>query len=332
MDSVDRKLLNLLQASLPLEERPFLNLGERLLLSEKEVIERTENLKKEGVIREISAIFDTKKLGYQSALVGMKVKPELLDGAGEIISKHPGVSHNYARKHDYNLWFTIGLPPEVSMEETVNGLKDSAGADDVLLLPAIRIFKIGVRLNMTLTDTPNLSFEKLAKESKEEESETSLSEAEINLIKVLQENFPIEEKPFKSIARRLKMNEKEVISMVRAFKEKKVMRRLSAVLFHRKAGFTSNFMVAWEVPEEKVAEAGKKMAAFHAVSHCYERKTYDRWPYNLYTMIHGRSKTECEVIIGNLSREAGVKKYLVLPSDKEYKKVRLKYFYEMPGT
>lgn len=159
MDILDKKLLNILQSHFPIIMRPFLNLAKELEVSEGEIIERIKKLKKQKIIRQISAIFDTKKLGYQTALIGMKIKPGFLDKAAAIVSRHPGVSHNYARDHSYNLWFTMALPPASSMDKTIKRLGKIIMAEDTLLLPAIRLFKIGVRLDMMLNNDPNLSYE-----------------------------------------------------------------------------------------------------------------------------------------------------------------------------
>ena len=328
MDNLDKKLLNLLQEGLPLTESPFLDLAEGLKIPEEEVLFRIRNLKEERVIREISAIFNTRRLGYESALVGMKIPEELLDNAGETVSRHPGVSHNYSRNHPYNLWFTIAIAPGSSMEETLKKMGEEVKAEDVLLLPSKKLFKIGVKLNMMLSNDPDLSLEEQDNEYDKTGEQTDLSESEVRLIKELQNDFPVEKRPFKEVAAKLSMDEKEVLKMAIAFEEKKIMRRLAAVLFHREAGFTSNMMVAWEVPLEKVKSIGKKMASYKAISHCYERKSYPHWPYTVYTMIHCRSEEECESIINNLSKETGIEKFLALKTDKEYKKVRLKYYTE----
>ena len=328
MDSIDKKLLNFLQESIPLTEKPFLHLAEKLGQKEGDVLERIKRLKKENIIRQISAIFEAKSLGYESALIGMKIPPEILDKAGAVISENPGVSHNYARKHSYNLWFTIALPQETSLEQTIREIGKTVKAKDALLLPALKIFKIRVKLNMLQNGEQNLSLEE-TEGVPEKKSTVPFLEKEIALIKELQEDFPLSERPFKTLADRACMDEKEVIAVIKSFKERGIMRRLAAVLHHREAGFLSNIMVAWKVPSEKVEACGRKMASFKAVSHCYERKAYPRWPYNVYTMIHGRSDRECEAVVKKISAETGIEDYLALKTEKEYKKARPKYFFEL---
>jgi len=329
MDILDKKLLNIIQSNFPLVIRPFLNLSKELGVSEEEIIERIKKLKSQKIIRQISAIFDSKKLGYQTALVGMKIKPRFLDQAAEMVSRHPGVSHNYTRNHSYNLWFTMALPPHSSMDRTIKRLGKIVRGEDILLLPAIRLFKIGVRLDMMLNKKPNLLYEELSKEYYKDNKDgkrTNFSDLEIRLIREFQEDIPLEKRPFLFIADRLAIDEKEIIKEARNFKKRGIMKRFAAVLNQRKAGFKSNMMVAWKVPSKKIVAIGKEMASFKAVSHCYQRPVFPSWPFSIYTMVHGRSQKECEAIVKLISKKTGIEEYLSLISVKEYKKVRPRYF------
>src|SRR3990172_13389303 len=148
LDILDKELLNILQSRFPLNEEPFKQIARELETSEDDVIARTRELKARRVLRQISAIFDSRGLGYQSSLVAGKAAPGRLDEAAQVINAHPGVSHNYARNHDFNLWFTITLPPGQDLEETVNNLARRAGLLAVRLLPTLRLFKIGVEFDM----------------------------------------------------------------------------------------------------------------------------------------------------------------------------------------
>ncbi|MDP2959026.1 MAG: AsnC family transcriptional regulator, partial [Longimicrobiales bacterium] len=148
LDATDRELLNLLQTDFPLVERPYAVVGERLGLSEAEVIDRVGRLRSDGLIREISAIFDSGRLGYQSVLVALEVVPARLAEVGPIVSAQPGVSHNYARDHRYNLWFTLTVPPGEGPAERARGIQAEVGVQRALVLPALRRFKIGVNFDV----------------------------------------------------------------------------------------------------------------------------------------------------------------------------------------
>ena len=138
MDQVDRELLNIIQSSFPLVEEPFRQMGEMAGINEAEAISRIEELKGKNVVRQISAIFDTRRLGYKTVLCAMRFPPEKLDAGARAINKHPGVSHNYERNGAFNLWFTLALPPSESLEETIEDMARENGAANYRLVPTIR--------------------------------------------------------------------------------------------------------------------------------------------------------------------------------------------------
>ncbi|TCS83469.1 Lrp/AsnC family transcriptional regulator [Tepidibacillus fermentans] len=326
IDTINQELLNLIQKDFPLVEQPFLAMGEKLGISEKEVIERLLALKG-TVIRQISAIFDTRSLGYQSSLVAAKVTQERLDQAAQIINQHPGVSHNYKRNHEFNLWFTIAIPPnsKLGLEKTIEILGQMAEVESIRVLPTLKLFKIGVQLDMTGKETKSKTEAPIYSEKKRKEIQP-LTEKEIQMIRVLQKDLEIIPRPFDSLAEEAGVTVQELLDQAKVFKEKGQMRRFAAVLHHRKAGFTANGMGVWNVPEEIQEEIGYKMAAYQAVSHCYLRPTYPDWPYNIFTMVHGRSEQEVEEILEMMAKETGITERAVLYSTKEYKKTRVQYF------
>ncbi len=328
-DNLDRQILDLLQREFPLSSHPFAILGQRLGIPEEEMLRRVEALHQNGVIRQISAIFDTRSLGYDSCLVAMKIPVENLDTAAAVVNGHPGVSHNYSRSHQFNLWFTIATPPGHDLASDVRELGDKAGAKAMLILPVLRMFKIGVKLDVTGTKDP-LSIEKKirpAKASKHNDPPSPLTESEIAAIRELQENLPIETTPFRPMAKRLGITEEKLLLMARRFISEGRMRRFAAVLRHREAGFKANAMGVWIVPPKDAERIGSELAAFQAVSHCYERPTYPPlWPYNIFTMVHARTTEECLSILQNMSERVGIKEYDYLFSVKEYKKTRVRYF------
>ncbi len=319
LDETDRKILDEMQVAFPMERRPWEVLGKRLGMPSGEVLERVRRLKEEGIIRQTSPIFDTRALGYSSGLVAASVPSERIEEIAAVLNEHPGVSHNYERDHRFNLWFTIAVPPGESLEEEVARLTERAGIREYRILPAIRVFKIGVRLKIGDSGrTPETSPRR--------KSSPPLSERDRKFVRVLQDDLPWMEEPFAPAAERLGATQEEVLAWLDLARENGWMRRFAAVLHHRKAGFTANGMVCWRVPEEHIEEAGRKAAAFPEVSHCYQRPTCPDWPYNLFTMIHGRSKVECEETARCISEAIGVKDYVILYSTREFKKERVKYF------
>lgn len=329
LDVIDRKLLNLIQTQFPLTAKPYHALGQILGTSGEEVLSRIRALKEASIIRNIAAIFDTRRLGYQTSLVAMKVEPSRLDEAAKVVNKHPGVSHNYARNHVFNLWYTIALPPGTSLEETVERLRELSGGEVARPLPTLKLFKIGVKLEMDEEKSPEME--------KREDGKTifpdgqapkavALSGADIAAICELQTDLSLTASPFEESAKKLGMSEEELIRVAERFKETGLLRRYAAVLYHRNVGFVANGMGVWKVSASQMQEVGMKASAFPQVSHCYERPTYPDWPYSLFTMVHSRTVEECDKVIATISEKIGISDYQVLYSTKEYKKVRIKYF------
>ena len=331
LDDLDRELLNAVQWDFPLVARPFAVLAERLGIKEPEVRARVAKVKESGVLRQLSAIFDTRALGYSSALIAAKVDPDHIDEAAAVISEHPGVSHNYKRNHDYNLWYTVAVPPGESLAEHIDVLHRESGSRITRTLPTIKLYKIGVKLDMTGQTAADAKVEVLERERPERRAEMpapDLSELEHATIRVVQHDLANVERPFAVYAEQIGMGttEDDVLAVLRSLEERKLMRRFAAVMNHRSAGFKANAMGVWAVPEERLDEIGPQMAGFAAVSHCYRRPTYDDWPYSVFTMVHGRSARDCEATIDAIRTETGVDEYCLLWSIKEYKKVRLEYF------
>ena len=326
-DELDRKLLTVLQKEIPLEPRPFAKIAEALATEEVEVLRRIRRLKEEEkVIRQVSAIFDTKSLGYQSTLVAMKFEEADLDSGAEVINRHPGVSHNYKRNCEFNLWFTVAVPPEDSLEDHVDRLHELSGSKRTLILPTLRLFKIGVKLDLTGKESKEESSDEIFDESRRRKSAPDLTEAEIEVIRALQEDLPLVETPYRIVAQAIGLEERELFEVIRSLQTRHYLRRIAAILHHRRAGFAANAMVVWEIPKEKLDTIGPDFAKFREVSHCYERPTFSDWPYSIYTMVHGAKIGDCEAIVGRMEEKIGKWPHSNLYSTKEYKKIRLKYF------
>ncbi|MEX1008476.1 MAG: AsnC family transcriptional regulator [Acidimicrobiia bacterium] len=326
---LDRELLNAVQWDFPLEPRPYAVLGERLGIDEPAVRERIARVKQLGVLRQLSAIFDTRALGYGSALVAAKIDPGRVDEAAAVISGHPGVSHNYKRNHAYNLWYTIAVPPGDSLEKHVDVLHRESGALVTRRLPTLKLYKIGVKLDMTGNTAADAKAEVLEHERPERREHMDapdLSELEVAAVRVVQDDLPLVERPFGAYGELIGCDEATVLDLLSSFKERKLMRRFAAVMNHRSAGFKANAMGVWAVPEDQLEEIGPKMAGFALVSHCYRRPTYDDWPYSIFTMVHGKNAKDCETTIAAIRDETGVDEYALLWSIKEYKKTRVRYF------
>lgn len=326
IDTLDKNLLNEIQWVFPLTERPFLEISKHYNVPEDEIIQRIMYMKGLGLIRQINAIFDTRRLGYKSALIAFAVKPDKLDYVANEVNKHPGVSHNYERNHEFNMWFTLAVPPYTYLNEDLNTLASLEGVIKYRLLPTLKLYKIGVRLDMVNEDLkkpqPTDEVKKL------NPSKFDLTDRDKNFIRELQKDLEIIPEPFKALAENLGVTTADLFSKAKEYEQIGVMRRFAAILRHRDAGFSANGMVVWNVPEEKIDEIGYKLASFPQISHCYRRPTYPDWQFNLFSMIHARTLEAAETIAAEMSETVGIKDYRILFSSREFKKERVKYFEE----
>jgi DNA-binding Lrp family transcriptional regulator len=326
MDDLDRRLLNILQMNLPLTATPYAAMGEQVGLPEAEVIARVRALKEARILRQVSAIFDTRKIGYRSSLVAMKVDPKRVHEAARVINEHPGVSHNYERNHPFNLWFTVAVPPPSTVEEHVDALDRKAGAETTRILQTLKLFKIGVKLDMTGESDITARDPSGVRREADWNVGRALSPLDIQLVRELQKDLLLEPRPFAPPAADLGMTEDELLGHARRMVDDGIMRRFAAVLYHRRAGFKANAMGVWRVPEDRVEEIGFQMGSFAAVSHCYQRPIYPDWPYNIFTMVHGHTPEDCERVLTAISEATEITDYVSLYSTREYKKTRVSYF------
>jgi DNA-binding Lrp family transcriptional regulator len=326
LDELDKRLLNLLQGSFPIAERPYAHVAELAGVPEEEVLGRTKRLVDERIIREITPIFDTRVLGYSSMLVAAKVDPENPWRAAKIINSHPGVSHNYLRDHDFNIWFTIATEPgsRLGLDGTLDVLQRLTGAESVRQLPTLRLFKIRMDLEME-KGTDALAAAAEASEHREPEA-IELSDSDVAVIRATQGPMQVIQEPFAPAAEELGLSQHELFGHLESMRERRALRRVAAILFHRRAGFSANGMGVWKVPEERILELGPRMASFRGISHCYQRPTYADWPYSVFTMAHGRSKEECDAILDSIAEDTGIDERRTLYSSTEFKKCRLRYF------
>ena len=338
----DRELLNRLQSDFPLVERPYEAIGRLLDLSEADVLQRISDMKRLNVVRQISAIFDTRRLGYKTTLVAFRYPPGLLDRGARWVNRHPGVSHNYARNGHFNLWFTLAVPPHEDLAQTVEQMASRTNAESYRVMPTIRFFKIGVNFDMVKNQgaaydyyTPDgYTSQGGFKGPREEWNRAEpLTSFEVELVRELQEDLPLLPRPFDNMARRLGLSVQELFCHAARLQERGLMRRFSAVLYHRKAGFSANAMAVWKVPEERSVEVGIAMAESPWVTHCYQRPTFPDWPYTHFTMVHAQTKAECERVVEDIAAKVDITDYQLLYSTREYKKTRVRYFVddEVPG-
>ena len=328
LDDVDKRLLNLMQGSFPIAPKPFQHVAAQAGITEDEVMTRVKHLLEERIIRQVTPIFDTRALGYSSMLVAAKVDPENPWRAANVINEHPGVSHNYLRNHEFNIWFTIATEPDspLGVDGTLEVLAKLAGAESVRQLPTLKLFKIRMDLEMEGGTDALAKTVEVAPPAETEKQ--PYDEFDMAVIRATQGDMPVIPEPYAPAAEKLNVPQTQLLTHLQGMQERKLLRRVAAILFHRRAGFSANGMGVWKVPDEQIMEIGPRMAAYRGISHCYERPTYKDWPYSVFTMAHGRSKEECDAILDSIAEQTGVGEHAVLYSSTEFKKIRLLYFTE----
>jgi len=316
-----------MQGSFPIAPKPFAAVADAAGIPESEVLTRVAHLIKERIIRQVTPIFDTRALGFSSMLVAAKVDPENPHRAAKVINSHPGVTHNYLRDHEFNMWFTIATTPDskLGLQGTLDVLSAEAGAESIRQLPTLNLFKIRMDLEMQ-GGTEALATPQAEAVKPIAVNVVEFDDLDVAVIRALQGDMPIVSEPYAPAAAEVGISQADFLTHLEGMKERGILRRVAAILFHRRAGFSANGMGVWKVPEDKILEIGGRMASYRGISHCYERPTYADWPYALFTMAHGRSKEECDAILEAIAEDTGIQERSVLYSSTEFKKIRMQYF------
>jgi DNA-binding Lrp family transcriptional regulator len=308
-----KRLCNRLQEGLPFCSQPFAEIARVLDSTEAEVLEQTCELKKSGVIRRLSAVINPRALGMASTLVTVHVPADRIDAVAAAVNALAGVSHNYLREHHYNLWFTLQEPSPDRIAETLRGLQGQFGIE-FHSLPVTQVFKLDVRFDPE--DDDSLTHDVYEVPVVEP---ASLRPEHKRLLESLQRGIEVTSRPYDAL-RLDKQTPEGVLHLLIELSALGVLRRIAAVMDHRRLGYTTNVMFAAEVPAESIVEAGRKLARFRAVSHCYERRTFEGWPYNLFAMLHARSEAAVTRTIHEFTTTADVRSYRLLPTVTELKK------------
>ena len=326
LDELDKRLLNLMQSKFPLEPRPYAAVAALAEMTEDEVIARVQALLDDRIIRQVTPIYDTRAFGYGSMLVAAKIDPEHPWRAAKVVNGHPGVSHNYLRNHDFNMWFTIAVEEDskLGLQGTLDVLQEMTGAESIRQLPTLNLFKI--RMDLDVEGTTEDLAKAVSVEPPRELAKQPFDELDVAVVRATQGDLPVVGEPYAPAAQELGMTVDALLEHMAGMRERGLLRRVAAILFHRRAGFSANGMGVWKVPEDRIIEVGARMAAYRGISHCYERPTYADWPYSVFTMAHGRSKEECDAILDAIAEETGITERATLYSSTEFKKIRLQYF------
>ena len=326
---LSQKLLAIIQDGFPLVERPYKALAEMLNVSEQDVFDEVEKMRASGVIRRIGGVYDSKKLGFISRLCAGKVPASSLDFSAEphsqtpmekfaaVVNDEPAITHNYIRSHEYNVWFTVIAENESAIQTVVDRVCSETDLHDVHVLTATKKYKINTVMGKGAGAPSKNVFASAVRQS----PENALTEADRTRIHIACGDIPHSLTPFKDWGVSCDELREDIAT--------KRMRRFGAILRHQDAGFPCNAMVCFMLDEGMLANsesAGSLLAKKHYVSHCYERPSFENFPYNLYAMMHAQTPEELDGYIKESVALLDNPEYVVLHSLKELKKTSFRFF------
>ena len=220
----------------------------------------------------------------------------------------------------------MAVPPGADLNAELEKFNVLKGIKKVRMLPTLQLFKIGVKLDLVDDNKHEIAPTEEKKEIKNIKFEPT--EQDKDFIRELQKNMEIIDEPFVKAANNLGITEDELFAKMKHYESIGVLRRFAAILRHRQVGFTANGMIVWKVPEGRITSVGETLGSFPQVSHCYERPTYDDWPYNVFSMIHCKTHDEAHDVAKTIQNQIDVDEYKILFSSREFKKTRVEYFVE----
>ena len=326
---LSQKLLAIIQDGFPLVERPYKALAEMLNVSEQDVFDEVEKMRASGVIRRIGGVYDSKKLGFISRLCAGKIPASSLDFSAEphsqtpmekfaaVVMSEPAITHNYIRSHEYNVWFTVIAENESAIQAVVDRVCSETDLHDVHVLTATKKYKINTVMGKGAGAPSKNVFASAVRQS----PENALTEADRTRIHIACDDIPHSLTPFKDWGVSCDELREDLAA--------KRMRRFGAILRHQDAGFPCNAMVCFMLDEGTLANsesAGSLLAKKHYVSHCYERPSFENFPYNLYAMMHAPTPEELNGYIKESVALLDNPEYVVLHSLKELKKTSFRFF------
>lgn len=288
LDTLDQALLDGFQREFPIETRPFARMARTLGAFEDDVLIRLRRLQEAGRIARVGGTVRPNTAGA-STLAAIAVPESRIDAVAAQVGAEPGVNHSYLREDRVNLWFVATAPDKAALTESLDRIRATTGLE-VLDLRLVRPFNIDLGFSLsgqarTLmpTGTPDLN---------------ALLESDRPILHALSQGLALVPRPFEDVAQKLARSEAEILARIRALETAGILTRIGVIVRHRAIGWTANAMVVWDIPEERIAEAGTALARHPGVTLCYQRKTVPGvWPYRLYSMIHARDREEAETIL-----------------------------------
>jgi DNA-binding Lrp family transcriptional regulator len=322
LDDVDAALIDGYQSGFPIEERPFRRVAEDLGITESEALRRVERLREEGIFRRFGPVLNPPVIGA-STLAAVSAPEERFEEVAEVINSYRQVNHNYRRDHEWNMWFVVTAGSLATRDEILSDIEDRTGCE-VLNLPMLTDFYID--LEFPVVNTDRFARESLAETEVEatrisETAAADLSALDKALLLEIQDGFPLSETPYRDVATAVDAPVEDVLAAIERLQADGCIKRIGCVVNHVVTGFDANCMVVWDVPDERLDEWGEVVGKLPYVTLCYHRprRPEQGWPYNLFTMIHGRDPEAVDAKIDELAGE-----YLPVDHERLYSTATLK--------
>ncbi len=324
LSAFEKRLCNQLQTALPIAERPFAILACILNSSEAEVLRCTHRLVKRGIIRRLGVSINWRATGKASVLVTAHIEKGDLRKVVSAVNKLQGVSHNYLREHYYNLWFTLRADSQKDLTIILKKLSKRFGVE-FHRLPVVQTFKLDARFDAASRGKRLLPEE--VERRTEDRGRITIGKIDERILNGLQGGLKVVKRPFDFISGSSKLTTvkdklKVYGGLIRITNmiQNGIINRLGAMVNHNKLGFTANAMFACKAEKSRVIKIGKKLAALQIVSHCYERKIFKGWPYNIFAMMHGSKMTDIQKTVERFVKKEGIKSFALLPTAAKFKK------------
>ena len=322
IDDVDAALIDGFQSDFPVRERPFETVGEQLGVTAEDALDRVERLREAGIFRRFGAVLNPPVIG-SSTLAAVSAPEERFDEVAEVINGYQQVNHNYARDHEWNMWFVVTAGSRERRDEILADIEDRTGCS-VLVLPMLTDYYIDLEF-------PVVNSDRFARESIEgtdasatrisEDAAVDLTDLDRRLLLSIQEGFPLSATPYRDIAAAIDADVSDVLAAIERLRSEGCIKRIGCVVNHITTGFDNNCMVVWNVPDDELDELGERVGELPYVTLCYHRprRPDQDWDYNLFTMIHGRDADAVDEKIDELSTA-----YLPVDHDRLYSTATLK--------
>ncbi|MFC4541261.1 Lrp/AsnC family transcriptional regulator [Halosolutus amylolyticus] len=307
IDDVDAAIVDGYQSGFPIEERPFRRVGAELGIDESAALDRVRTLSDRGVFRRFGAVLNPPVIG-SSTLAAVQAPDDRFDEIAETINDYRQVNHNYARDHEWNMWFVVTAGSRERRDEILAEIEERTGCA-VLNLPMLTDYYIDLEF-------PVVNADRFARESLEEGTDSSatriseeaagdLSSFEADLLLAIQDGFPLSRTPYRDVADRIGTDVDDVLAGIERLRDDGCIKRIGCIVNHVVTGFDANCMVVWDVPDERLDDWGERVGSLPYVTLCYHRprRPEHDWPYNLFTMIHGRDPAAVDEKIDELAAD-----------------------------